>query len=105
MQHMREMPAFQACDALSTRTDSTRQGDDAGLDGSFQDTEGSIWYNALKKWIPNRLDKYQAESTAVTKGCGRVKKPKPETTQPKRKARAKAEPVPSGAASSGGRNM
>ena len=53
MKHMKEMPSFQACDALSTRTDSTRQGDDADSDGSFQEKEGSIWYCALKKWIPN----------------------------------------------------
>ena len=105
MKHMMGMPAVQACDALSTSTNSTRQGDDADSDGSFQDTEGSIWYNALKKWIPNTLEKYEAEGKAVTKSCGRVKTAKPETTQPKRKATAKAEPVPSGAASSGGRNM
>ena len=56
MKHMMEMPAFKACDALSTSTNSARQGDDADSDGSFQETEGSIWYNALKKWIPNTLE-------------------------------------------------
>ena len=101
MKHMKEMPSFQACDALSTRTDSTRQGDDADSDGSFQQ-EGSIWYSALKKWIPNTMEKYESESKAAPKSYGRVKKSKAETTQPKRKAKAKAEPAPSGAASSGG---
>ena len=104
MKHMKEMPSLQACDALSTRTDSTRQGDDADSDGSFQEKEGSLWYCALKKWIPSTLEKYESERKAAPKSYGRVKKPKAETTQPKRKAKAKAEPVPSGAASSGGQN-
>ena len=46
------------------------------------------------------MEKHKAEGKAVAKGSGRVDK----TTRPKRKAKAKTEPVPSGAASSGGLN-
>ena len=55
----------------------------------------------MKKWMPNTIEKYESESKAAPKSYGRVKKAKAETTQPKRKAKAKAVPPPSGAASSG----
>ena len=97
--HMKSMPSLHSCDALSTKTDSTRQGDDADSVDSFKQ-EGPIWHGALKKWLPITIDKYEAERKAAPKEYGVVKKPKAEATQPKRKAKAKAGPSSTGAASS-----
>ena len=100
MKHMKEMPSLQACDVFPRgRTQRGRATTRTRTAASSR--MGSIWYTALKKWMPNTIEKYESESKAAPESIGRVKKAKAETTQPKRKAKAKAVPPPSGAASSG----
>ena len=48
MNHVLGMPDFKACDALSTKTESAKQGDDGDSDGSFEEVDGAMWWKALK---------------------------------------------------------
>jgi hypothetical protein len=86
MEHMLAMPAF-SCDALSTITESTRQGDGEDSDGSFEEVEGKMWYDALKTWGPATAAKTKA---AGAKTAPNLSGSADKTRNSKKKAKVKA---------------
>ena len=93
IRHMKGMPSFHSHDALSTITESTRQGDDDGESAASGSTEQRIWDAALKRHLPDTIAKLKAEGKAKPKVLGTQKKSRG-------KASTKAASRQSGAASS-----
>ena len=96
MEHMLNMPDFKACDALSTITESTKQGDDGDSDGSFENVEGATWKQALRTSLTNTAAMAKAAGTTAASGSGGVNK----TRLSKKNAKAKAKGSSTAAASS-----